>query len=75
MIEPEKWIKAHQYLYYVKGEPVWSDQQYDKFCKEHNIFGGGGSDSISTYDNDVINLANRIYEVHKKDIELSKKLS
>lgn len=64
MIEPEKWIKAHQYLYYVKGVNVWSDQEYDKYCKAHDVFGGGGSDSQKSYSSDVIRLANRIYQVH-----------
>jgi len=71
MIEPEKWIKAHQYLYYIKGITVWDDQRYDQFCKEHNIFGGGGSDMSSSYDSDVIRLANRILDVHNKELNVS----
>jgi NAD-dependent DNA ligase len=42
-------VRAHQYLYYVKSTPVLSDWDYDLFCKEHGIDGGGGSSLESSY--------------------------
>lgn len=54
---PEKIMKAHQYLYYVKCKPVWSDAEYDKYCKDNGLSGNGGSDLESSYDKDVVELA------------------
>ena len=45
----ESVIRAHQYLYYVLGEPVLSDREYDDLCRRNNVFGGGGSDRASDY--------------------------
>jgi hypothetical protein len=42
-------MKAHQYLYYVAGTPVWSDYEYDKFCRDMKLDGKGGSDLESSY--------------------------
>lgn len=50
-------MKAHQYLYYVEARPVLSDYEYDKFCREHDLEGGGGSDRASDYPPAVIALA------------------
>ena len=47
--EPASVMKAHQYLYYVKLAPVISDYEYDTYCREHNLFGGGGSDMECSY--------------------------
>ena len=54
---PADQVKAHQYLYYVAAKPVWSDYQYDVFCKEHGIEGGGGSDRAQDYSPEIIKLA------------------
>lgn len=50
-------MRAHQYLYYVECCPVLSDIQYDKFCRDNNLDGGGGSDRITDYTLTEINLA------------------
>lgn len=51
--DPEKIVKAHQYLYYVLGLPVWSDCEYDIYCRYNGVYGKGGSDLESSYsDND-----------------------
>lgn len=50
-------MQAHQYLYYVESHPVVSDYEYDMFCKEHGLFGGGGSDLASSYSPKVISIA------------------
>lgn len=47
--EPEYEIYAHQYLYYVLAQPIWSDYEYDKWCERHELQGGGGSDLESNY--------------------------
>lgn len=46
---PEQVVKAHQYLYYVKAEPIVSDYAYDMFCQRHGIDGHGGSDLPESY--------------------------
>lgn len=46
---PEEQMRAHQFLYYVLGTPTLSDFEYDMFCKNNNLFGGGGSDCASDY--------------------------
>lgn len=42
-------MAAHQYLYYIgpsAGKPtIWSDFEYDEFCRAHGLAGGGGSES------------------------------
>ena len=59
---PENLIKAHQYLYYVKGDTVISDFEYDQLCKKHNFFGGGGSDRAQDYSKEIQELAMEIYQ-------------
>jgi hypothetical protein len=44
-----RYMRALQYLYYVEGVSLLSDQDYDFFCKEYNLFGGGGSDREADY--------------------------
>lgn len=58
---PEEIMQAHQYLYYVKSEPIISDYEYDMFCKEHGLFGGGGSDLWDSYSERVRSLAEEMY--------------
>ena len=65
---PEDFVKAHQYLYYVKSDSVWSDLQYDTYCKEHGLFGGGGSDSAADYAPDIIRLAEGIWAYHHRPV-------
>jgi NAD-dependent DNA ligase len=50
-------VKAHQFLYYVESKSVWSDYQYDAFCKAHKIDGKGGSDLRSDYSTKIVALA------------------
>lgn len=61
---PEFTVKVHQYLYYVLATPLWSDYQYDRFCHEHGIPGGGGSDRASDYSADVIAAAKQLMDIH-----------
>lgn len=49
LLPPEQIVQAHQYLYYVLVNPVWSDYEYDMYCAKHGINGGGGSDLASSY--------------------------
>ncbi len=53
----EEVMRAHQYLYYVKNSPVWSDYQYDMYCREKGLDGGGGSDRAQDYTETVKRLA------------------
>lgn len=46
---PKQLQQVHQYLYYVVGQTVWTDWQYDEYCKEHGLEGGGGSDCAEHY--------------------------
>ncbi len=55
-------IKAHQYLYYVKYAPIWSDFEYDTFCNKHEIFGGGGSDCEEDYAPEIKDLADIMFD-------------
>ena len=48
---------AHQYLYYVGPEPIWSDFYYDKFCRKHGLDGNGGSDRAADYPPEIVALA------------------
>lgn len=57
MNTPEEQVKVHQYLYYVLGRPVITDYEYDVFCKDHGIEGGGGSDRARDYAPEVRLLA------------------
>jgi hypothetical protein len=57
MFNPEAIMKAHQYLYYVKATPVWSDQRYDEYCKHHGLSGGGGSDLAESYPREIKAMA------------------
>ena len=50
-------MRAHQYLYYVRGCPIISDYEYDMFCKRHGLEGGGGSDCASDYTEEEISCA------------------
>ncbi len=54
---PADTVAAHQYLYYVLSTPVWSDYDYDHYCKANGIEGGGGSDRAQDYSACVIHLA------------------
>lgn len=54
---PEELQKAHQYLYYVLSRPIWTDTQYDDFCREHKLQGGGGSDCAEHYSPQTRRLA------------------
>ncbi len=56
-VEPEKLMKAFQYLYYVECNPVVSDYEYDRFCKQHGLDGGGGSDRASDYAPETVAFA------------------
>jgi len=53
-------MRAHQYLYYVQCRPVLTDHQYDSFCKQHGLFGGGGSDRESDYTDEEKDMARKI---------------
>ncbi len=55
-------IKAHQYLYYVEGTPIISDQAYDTLCKKLNVFGGGGSDRAADYSKETKELAREMHD-------------
>jgi NAD-dependent DNA ligase len=57
MTSAEKELKAHQYLYYCKGEPVLSDWEYDEWCKANSLNGKGGSDLESSYTDEIKELA------------------
>lgn len=46
---PYMTMRAHQYLYYCKFTPVLSDYEYDKFCRDNELEGKGGSDLESSY--------------------------
>ncbi len=54
---PAEIVAAHQYLYYALGAPIWTDMAYDAYCRHHGIPGGGGSDCVSDYADDVRQLA------------------
>ena len=61
---------AYQYLYYVKNNPIISDYEYDKFCKEYNLEGIGGSDRELDYSDETKELAEKLiifYKIFKKD--------
>ena len=57
---PEETMQAHQYLYYCLGTPVWSDYEYDMFCRDNQLDGKGGSDLESSYSDEVKVLALKI---------------
>jgi hypothetical protein len=61
-------VRAHQYLYYVKGIPIWNDIEYDTFCKVHNVPGQGGSDLAEDYESFIVLLAG-IMARHPEDWE------
>lgn len=56
-IKPERLMQAHQYLYYIKCAPIWSDYDYDMWCRSHGLFGGGGSSLEKDYDYTIRLLA------------------
>lgn len=60
--DPEKIVKAHQYLYYVLGAPVWSDYEYDIYCRDNGADGKGGSDLESSYSNNNKKLAKSFFK-------------
>ena len=62
-MDNEQIMKAHQYLYYVLGFPVLTDQEYDRFCSDNGLFGGGGSDRDEDYSADTKALADAILEL------------
>lgn len=62
-VTPSDIMMAHQFLYYVLCKPVWSDRQYDEFCKRNNLCGGGGSDRYCDYPERIRNLAIKIQEL------------
>lgn len=53
-------IRAHQYLYYVKGRPALSDYEYDLMCKKLGFDGGGGSDCEEDYTPEEIAYAEKL---------------
>ena len=53
-------VAAHQYLYYVLATPVWSDYEYDMFCRDNNIDSKGGSDLESSYTEEQKQLARKL---------------
>jgi SAM-dependent methyltransferase len=57
---PAMIMEAHQYLYYVRATPVLSDMEYDNFCKQHGLNGGGGSDMESSYSEGVRSYAQKL---------------
>jgi NAD-dependent DNA ligase len=57
---PSDIMQAHQYLYYVRCAPVLSDYEYDRFCQECGLEGGGGSDLASDYPPHIVALANTL---------------
>lgn len=63
---PEDFVKAHQYLYYVKSDPVWNDFQYDAYCKEFGLQGGGGSDRAADYPPHIARLAEGIWAYYHR---------
>lgn len=66
MIDLHDIMRAHQFLYYVEGQPIWSDYEYDRWCAERGLFGGGGSDMRSSYEPRIIELAQQMRE-HPED--------
>jgi len=58
-------MRAHQFLYYVMGQPVLSDFAYDQFCKEHGLEGNGGSDMESSYKEEEKELARKMLREHR----------
>lgn len=49
--------KVHQYLYYVLSRPIWTDTEYDDFCRKHGLQCGGGSDCAEHYSPQTRRLA------------------
>ena len=62
-----KTMRAHQYLYYVEGNPFLTDREYDLFCRINNLDGKGGSDRASDYSQEEIDLAHEISRVPARD--------
>lgn len=63
--DAEKTVKIHQYLYYVRCEPIISDYEYDQFCKKWKIDGSGGSDIEGSYSKEIIDLAEELLKQRK----------
>ena len=57
-------IRAHQYLYYVRSQPVLSDFAYDRMCEVFGIQGGGGSDCADHYTAEQKQLAEQLLQKH-----------
>lgn len=53
-------VAAHQYLYYVLATQVWSDYEYDKFCRDNGIDSKGVSDLESSYTEEQKQLARKL---------------
>jgi len=51
---------AHQYIYYVLSDNVWSDYEYDQFCERNGLDGTGGSDCAMHYTIETVVLATNI---------------
>lgn len=49
-------MRAHQLLYYT-GRSVWSDYNYDLFCKKHGLDGNGGGGDERDYTSEENALA------------------
>ena len=61
-ISPERIMRAHQFLYYVKVTPVLSDYGYDMLCRDNGLHSGCGSDLASSYTQEEIDLAERLVD-------------
>lgn len=63
--EAEKFCKSFQYLYYCKCPPQLpvEDFQYDKFCRNFYIQGGGGSDLETSYTQAEKDMAEMLLKV------------
>lgn len=62
-------MRAHQYLYYVMNVQVLSDYEYDKFCDQNGLFGGGGSDREQDYNCHIKQIADEIFNPTKEFYE------
>ncbi len=65
MLEIEKIVMAHRYLYYVKCEPILSDYAYDllenqalRIVESNSPINSPGSSLESSYSQEIKDLAN-----------------
>lgn len=56
---PQQIMLAHQCLYY-NGDAVWSDFEYDQFCKKHGMDGSGGGGNYSDYPSEIVAIAEQL---------------